>query len=94
MGQAAFLHNLFFFKAMTTIFTPMNRHCNIPLAGADLDILFRGGGGVDLLTDSHIYTHNYSINKMLSWEVITHKIDELYKHSMGKFVHKYFIYVR
>ena len=36
-----------------------------------LDILFRG---VDLLTDNHTYTHNYSINNIV---VITHKIDEL-----------------
>ena len=41
----------------------MNRHCNnlAALAGADLDILFRG---VDLLSDSHIY--NYSINNWAS----------------------------
>ena len=32
--------------------------------------------GVDLLTDNHTHTHNYSI-KILSVDVITHKIDEL-----------------
>ena len=41
------------------------------LAGADLDIMFRG---VDLLTDNRTHTHNYSINNNI---VITHKIDEL-----------------
>ena len=33
------------------------------IAGVDLDILFRK---VDLLTDSHTYTHNYSINNIVS----------------------------
>ena len=33
------------------------------LAGVDLDILFRG---VDLLTDNHMFTHNYSINNIVS----------------------------
>ena len=36
--------------------------------GADLDILFRG---VDLLTDSHIYTHNYSITNIVSQSYYT-----------------------
>ena len=76
---------------MTIIFTPINRHpiylaALAALAGADLDILFRG---VDLWTDSHIYTHNYSINNTF----ITHKMDEL-SIPMGMFVHKYLIYVR
>ena len=40
------------------------------LAGADLDILFGGGGGgVDLLTDS-LYTHITTASLILSVEVI------------------------
>ena len=36
------------------------------LAGVDLDILFSGGGGGDLLTDNYTYTHIYSINNIVS----------------------------
>ena len=73
MGQAAFLPNLFFsFQAMTTIFTPINRLYLAALAGADLDILFMG---VDL--EIYTYTHNYSINNIVSGSHYTHIIDEL-----------------
>ena len=44
------------------------------LAGADLDIMFRG---VDLLTDNHTHIHITTASIILSVEVITLIIDEL-----------------
>ena len=55
MGQAAFLHNIFFFNNDHNIY--LNEYTLIiylaALAGTDLDILFRE---VDLLTNNHTYT--------------------------------------